>query len=66
VISNLKEGIQAIDLTNHHHFIPVYVNALLTLGIAVEKQDPMMSHYPLMKGLIIKIAQKSALRKFLL
>jgi hypothetical protein len=65
-MSNLKEGIQAIDLNNYHHFIPVYVNALLTLGVAVEKQDPMMSHYPLIKSLIIKIAQRPALRKFLL
>lgn len=65
-MGNLKQGIQAIDLTNYHHFIPVYVNALLTLGIAVEKQDPIMSHYPLMKSLIIDIARKSTLRKYLL
>ena len=65
-MSNLKEGIEAIDLTNYHHFIPVYVNALLTLGVAVEKQDPLMSHYPLIKSLITKIAQKPPLRRFLL
>ena len=40
-----------------HQLIQVYLQSLFTLGAAVEKQDPVMSHYPKMKSLVIKLSQ---------
>lgn len=41
----------------------MYIDCLLTLGVAVEKQDPLMKHYSQMKDLIIRLSGKVELRE---
>ena len=56
---------EAIDEKNGRLYIHLYLNCLLTLGVAVEKQDPLMTYYPTMKSLIIRIAERPSLRSIL-
>jgi hypothetical protein len=54
VIANLEKGITGISC--HHktrHFVQLYLRSLMTLGAAVERQDPLMALYPRMKTLVI-------------
>jgi hypothetical protein len=55
-MNNLERGVGAIDARNGSVYIRLYLNSLLTLAVAVEKQDPLMTYYPSMKSLILKIA----------
>lgn len=57
VMVNLEKGINGVGHTaKKSQLIRMYIKCLLTLGIAVEKQDPLMTYYPKMKNLIMEIS----------
>lgn len=57
VMGNLEKGIRAVaHTTKKNQLISMYIKCLLTLGVAVEKQDPLMNYYPKIKSFIIQIA----------
>lgn len=63
VMSNLERGVGGIDhKSKRNQLIGIYLKCLLTLGVAVEKQDPLMGYYPTMKNLIIDIAKRPETR----
>lgn len=50
---------------NGKEYIPAYLNALLTLGVAVERQDPLMTYYPTAKTLFSSLASNPPLKSAL-
>ena len=57
-MGNLGKGVSGVPHpTRMHQLIQLYLHSLFTLGAAVEKQDPVMTHYPQMKSLVITLAQ---------
>ena len=62
-MNNLERGVDGVSHNSRmHELIQLYLHSLLTLGAAVEKQDPIMAYYPKMKELVIKIASKDESR----
>ena len=62
-MNNLEKGVNGVSRPSRmHELIQLYLQSLLTLGAAVQKQDPIMAHYPKMKELVIEIAAKDESR----
>lgn len=56
VMCNLEKGIDGVAIGQMVIHVDVYLNCLLTLGVSIERQDPLMAYYPKVKQFIIKIA----------
>lgn len=56
-MGNLEKGVEGVSHPDKiHQMVQLYIQCMLTLGVAVEKQDPLMRYYPKMKDLVIQIA----------
>ena len=56
-MGDLEKGVEGVSHPDKiHHLVQLYIHCMLTLGAAVEKQDPLMRYYPKMRDLVIQIA----------
>lgn len=55
-MDNMEKGVEGIAFENPSQMIRVYIDSLLTLAVGVQKQDPIMTAYPAMKKLILRIS----------
>jgi len=54
VINNLAFGVKGVNQPGKkRELIKLYIDCLLTIAVAVEKQDPLMTFYPKLQQFII-------------
>lgn len=57
VIGELEAGAKGVSLLPEPHTTTaLYLDCLLTLAVAVEKHDPLMTHYPPLKEIVLSLA----------